>query len=169
MRIAFRLLPTVLLLTCGCTDATVVGDKVTFTFSLWVGATVFLVALAAIAGSFAWMVLRDTIQGGVALTIALVIALVVVPGMFLDFCDVSQQGFHLRTGFWFAPAEHRVQFSDVVSMQQVVGRSGRRSTSFLVFQTRNGEQRVPVGDLMRNGPAGEIFQQLRRRGIPASL
>lgn len=151
---------------CGCTEATRTGDKAIWTFAPWVGVLVLLGALAGIGAGFLWMVFRDKWTGIAGIAFFVIIGVIAAPAMFTDFCEVTPEGFHLRTGIWFAPNEHRIRFDEVNSMQMITERGRRSSSTFLVSQTRQGQVKTPIGDLMRNGPIDDIIMQVRRRGIP---
>ncbi|MFO0863459.1 MAG: hypothetical protein U0744_02155 [Gemmataceae bacterium] len=150
---------------CGCTEVMRVGDKAIWTFATWVGLIVLLGSLAGIAAGFLWMVFRDKWTGVAGIAFFVIVGVVAAPAMFTDFCEVTPEDFHLRTGIWFAPNEHRVRFEDVLSMHLTTERSGRSSSTYLISQTRQGQVKTPVGDLMRNGPLEDIVAQARRRGI----
>jgi hypothetical protein len=154
-----------LLVLCGCTEVERVGNKAIWTFAPWVGILVLLGSLLGIAGSFLWMVYRDKWTGIAGIAFCVILGVIAAPAMFTDFCEVSPEGFHLRTGIWFAPNEHRVRFDDVLSMHLTTERSGRSSSTYLVSQTRQGQVKTPVGDLMRHGPLDDIVLQARQRGI----
>ncbi|MBX9678545.1 MAG: hypothetical protein K2X38_07255 [Gemmataceae bacterium] len=150
----------------GCTEVTRTGDKAIWTFAPWVGLLVLLGALVGIAGGFLWLVFRDKWTGIAGTAFFVILGVIAAPAMFTDFCEVTPEGFHLRTGIWFAPNEHRIRFDEVDSIHMTTERGRRSSSTFLVSNTRQGQVRTPVGDLMRHGPIDDIIAQVRRRGIP---
>jgi hypothetical protein len=160
----------VLLSAAGCTTETAEGNRFTYTFALWVPISVLLLGLVV---SFAgWFVrLWKTFWGWVMIVMGPLLVVVVVPNLFIDSAVVDPEHFTLRTGLWFAPRHHNIRFADLTRLEMTSEtRRGRRGTStsyyFVCHFKNGGNEKVPLGDLMRNGPSDRILQMVHGRGIP---
>jgi hypothetical protein len=95
---------------------------------------------------------------------------ILVPAFFLDRVTVNPERFRLVTGFWFAPTVHDVRFDDLSAIE-VIGeerhtRSGTRMSYYLLCHRKTGgAEKVPVGDLMKQGATDRILQVARGKGI----
>ncbi len=74
------------------------------------------------------------------------------PSMLHDKIEITPQSFHLRTGLWWSPNEHRFLMKDVVRMEIVTipDRKGKPSRHMRVIQKSGKKSDVPMGDLFRS-------------------
>lgn len=150
----------------GCTTEYRDGETTVFTFAWYIPTLVILGGIVALLVGL--VIVRKGGKWGWALIILGPLAAVVLgPGLVQDKVTINQSGFTLRTGFWFAPTLYEVRFKDVTGMQLISesGRRGRKSY-YILCLTRSGSQKVPEGDLMRNGPSDRILEMAAELGIP---
>jgi hypothetical protein len=103
--------------------------------------------------------------GGLALLVLL------VPGLFLDYVLIDSEHLELRTGLWFMPTYREVRFADLREVEIVaksrMSRSGPSTSYYLECHVRFGDvEQLPIGDLMRAGPAERFLDVVRARGVP---
>jgi hypothetical protein len=154
----------------GCTVEKVEGNVTTFTFAPWVPALVFLGGVGAIPAG--WLLRRWSPRWGWTLLILGPVGLVIVaPGLLLDHVTVDDRHFSLRTGFWFAPTVHEVHFSNLTRIE-IVGetqttRGGQRTNYYLLcYRKSGGADKVPIGDLMKQGAVIRVLESAKAQGIP---
>jgi hypothetical protein len=157
----------------GCVQATPVSGGMKYGFVWYIPVLLTFLGLGGLLlGGL--LLLRRTFRGGLVALVLGLIGLAVGTNMFFDKAVVDDTHFELRTGFWFAPTRHSVNFADVTSVQGVTeektGRRGRKSTNYyLVFVRKSGtSEKVPLGDLMRHGPTDQIVSVLTKKGIPVT-
>jgi hypothetical protein len=154
----------------GCVTEEKTGTGSNFRFETWIptaivlGGTVLLAVAVLLfrAGYFRF---------GLAGTLFGLVCVVTGPTMFFDEAVIDDDHFALRIGLWFAPIVHAVRFDDVTAFQEIVEEAtdnrGRKSTTrYFVFTTKTGIQKVPLGDLMKHGPAAKVREVVRQRSIP---
>ncbi len=171
----FALAACLLLLVCGgCTVEKKDGSTSVFTYETWIPLVmIFGGALVGVAGFF----LRAfwTRLGWSMMILGPIGALVVGPGMFLEYATVSPEKFELRTGFWFMPNVHTVNYADIAGIQvtseEKRGRRGRKTKSYyLVCGLKSGGQaKIPVGDLMKDAAAEKMLQTAYSHQIPVNV
>ncbi|HEY2839846.1 MAG TPA: hypothetical protein VGJ26_11890 [Pirellulales bacterium] len=111
-------------------------------------------------GGFGWVMLI----GGPIMLVA------VVPGFWSDFIKVDEQGFELKTGFWFAPTHYKVEFDKLSSIaltaETRTGRRGRKETSYFLqcAERAAAGDKVPVGDMMKVA-LDEILTRAHDKGV----
>lgn len=74
------------------------------------------------------------------------------PSMLHDKIEITPQSFHLRTGLWWSPTEHRFLMKDVVRMEivDIPDRKGKSSHHMRVIRNSGMTSDVPMGDLFRS-------------------
>ncbi len=139
----------------GCTDTRTDGGTTTITFAWWVPVLAGLGGVLAVAVGL--LVRRRTWWGWALVVGGPVVAVVVGPGLALDQVVVGPDTFTLRTGFWFDPTIHEVQFADLravtATAEEKRGRRGSKTISyyFLCAKHSGGTVKIPLGDLMKEG------------------
>lgn len=139
-----------------------------FQFQRWVALTALAGALAAVP--VAWMLRRRMKKiTFIALGVAPVAMIIVVPGLWRDRAAVNDHGFSLDTGLWFAPSQWNVRFEDVESIRHVSYvdclRGLDQKKYKLILKMKSGSSRtVPSGDLMRHA-VPTVLETARRMGI----
>ncbi len=153
----------------GCVNASRDGDTMVFTFAAWVPGLVFVAGAVALAAGIA---LRSKATGWawVLMIGGPLASLVFAPGLYSDKATVDKEHFTLRTGFWFAPTVHDVSFSELSRIELTgesrMTRRGRRTSYYLLCHRKTGgSEKVPVGDLMKQGAAAAILGQAEELGI----
>ncbi len=158
----------VLLVLPGCTNEAREGDVVTYTFAWWVPVSmvvgcviVFLVGVFLLVHSrYGWVLILGSPLFGIFL----------VPALFSDRVTITPNHFDLQTGIWFSPSSHHLEFANVQQIELIsqVNNGRRKTTSYFMLCTlkSGGQEKVPLGDLMRNGPTEEIVRVAHARGIP---
>jgi hypothetical protein len=124
-----------------------------YTFSQSVIAIPWCVGGVLLAGGLILPRTFISMRFKVVLLILGVVALsIVAPDMERDKIEVTSESFYLRTGFWWAPNEHRFLFRDtdkieIITKPDLKGRPRR----FLRANLKNGtHDDVPMGDLFRS-------------------
>ncbi len=154
----------------GCVSRTQDGDATLFRFEAWVPVSA---GVGAVVGTAAGVLLRRGVPrlGWPLLLLGPLALVCLVPGLAMDNVRVTPKDFRLEVGFWFSRNIHEVKFENVSAMQIVVEEkwSGRRrsKSTYLVCQLKSGgADKVPVGDIMKNGGLAAILDQAQSRGIP---
>lgn len=153
----------------GCVQEARDGDTTVVTFAPWVG---LLVAAPGLLGVMVGLVVLrwQKIAGAAVAGLALLGTAAIAPNLFADRVTVSPERFALRTGFWFAPTVREVPFRGLteiaITAEEKPTRQGTRTSYSLECRGAGGTQRVPVGDLMRNGGWQAIKAEALRQGIP---
>jgi hypothetical protein len=167
-----RLLVAAFLLTlASCYNVETVDGQRVYHFAGWVRALVPLAALAAVP--VGWLVRRRSVWlSFVLLILAPVLLVMVAPATFVDKVVVDGQHFECRYGFWWAPSQHNVRFADLREIRLAetvsINRGGKQYHYTLhCFQKAGGEEKVPVGDLMKQA-LDDILSQARAAGVPLS-
>ena len=159
---------------CGCVRRSNVAGTTTYGFELWLPAMFFFGGIAACA--FGWLLRRKIARlGWILIALGPISTLIMAPNMFMDRVTVNNEGFTLRTGFWFYPTAHSVSFKDVkmlaLSAEERRGRRGRKSTSYyLICHHKSGDiEKVPVGTLMQEGAIQRIIATANGQKIEIAL
>ena len=154
----------------GCTKESQEGDTTIFTYAAWVPGVVLG---GGILGTVAGVLIRKSIARlGWALIIGgPVAAFIFAPGLYSDKIAVSHDRFTMRTGFWFAPTVHELQLGDVahveLTSEKRVGRRGTSTSYFMqCFRKAGNMEKVPINDLMKQGPLDKVLEIMNARGIP---
>ena len=160
----------VLCATNGCVKETLDGDTSVFAFEWWVPWTVLF---GGIVGFVAAVLIRNWASrwGWGLMIVAPLIMAFIVPGLFIDHVSVNDQRFTLHTGFWFMPTVHEVPFAELsqidLTQEERKTRRGTSTSYYLVCHRKSGGiDKVPVGDLMKRGPAEKIISIANAHGIP---
>ena len=162
--------PAFLLCLTGCTTERVTGDSTVYTFAWWVPALVLLGSILAMGVGI--LLSNHIARLGWGLMIGgLTLLVLLVPGLFLDYVLIDGEHLELRTGLWFMPTYREVRFADLRQVDIVaksrMSRSGVSTNYSLECQVRLGHvEQIPIGDLMRGGPADHFLEVVRGRGIP---
>jgi hypothetical protein len=157
---------------CGCVSETPTGTGSTFKFEWWIPTLITVVALLGLIAGV--LMIKRRKGGGWVFALAGVFGLIFGTGMFMDRAVVDDDHLDLHTGIIFTPTKHTVRFDDVVAIvgtaEEKAGRRGRTTTSYyLNFQLKSGGvQKVPLGDLMKNGAAAKVLAVAQKRGIPVA-
>jgi len=165
----FGLLVTITLLcVSGCVKATQHDSQTVYTFEPYIFLGALLASLAALP--IGWFLRQKSVRVGWGMLILAPLFLVfVVPGLWSDFVKVDDQGFELKTGFWFAPTYHKVEFKNLASIALTdkirSGRRGKQTSYDLQCQSPMGTgPTVPVGDLMKRA-LDDILAHAQAHGI----
>jgi hypothetical protein len=153
----------------GCTKESQDGDTTIFTYAAWVPGVVLG---GGILGTVVGVLIRKSIERlGWALIIGGPVAtFLFAPGLYADKVTISNERFTMRTGFWFAPTVHEVQLGEVshieLTSEKRVGRRGTTTNYYMQCHRRAGNmERVPINDLMKNGPLDKVLHVVNGRGI----
>lgn len=127
-----------------CTEQQVEGSKTTYSFSTWLPIVVAIVGVLIAAFGF---MIRGASPRRLHMTlmfIGVVAAVIGAPGIALDRIVIDDDHFSLKTGFWFAPTQHDIKWSEVKSVEVVQRRKG----ADIVFQKNAGDREsVPMSNL----------------------
>lgn len=159
----------VVALTAGCVEETRDGDTTVVTFAPWVG--LLVVAPGLLGVMVGLVILRwQKIAGAAVAGLALLGTAAIAPNLFADRVTVNPERFTLRTGFWFAPTVRDVPFRGLteiaITAEERPTRQGTRTSYTLECKGSGPFQRVPVGDLMKNGGWKAIEAEALRQGVP---
>lgn len=153
----------------GCVTETPSGSGSTYKFEWWIPTGLTVVSLLAIVGGV-FAVSRKKNGGWIAVLVG-IIGLVLGPSMFFDRAVVDDEHFELRTGIVFSPTTFDIKWDNVASIygssEQRTGRRGRKSTShYLNFVLKSGgTEKVPIGDLMKEGADRKVMEMAQKKGI----
>jgi hypothetical protein len=171
----FALLAFMLLVVCsGCTVEKKDGDTSTFTYEFWIPLVMIFGGAAVAVGGFFLRNFWERMGWGMMI-LGCIGTILVGPGMFLEYATVSPEEFKLRTGFWFYPTSHTVRYDNIsgiqVTSEEKRGRRGRKTKSFyLVCGLKSGgQEKIPVGDLMKEGAAERMLQMADSKQIPVNV
>ena len=140
----------------GCVKATESESEKLYAFEPYV----FLIGLVGslVAIPAGWFLRKKSGRlGGFGWTMLVVgplLLVLIVPGLLTDFVKVDDNGFDLKTGFWFSPTRHTIDFNKVTSItltdEVSFGRRGKKVSYFLLCNQPAGPSvKVPVGDMMK--------------------
>lgn len=165
-------------LLAGCYKKEIQDGAIVFSFQPWVPMLIIVAGVVAVPVGIVLYRNNARFWGACCLVLGPLAAVVVAPGMFLDRVSVGPDGFYSRHGFWFSPTTHHIRYDDLAQVRVTVeehrGRRGRRTYSYFFdcYFKSGGQERVPLGDIMREA-LPEIADQFRRHGvqvyIPANL
>jgi hypothetical protein len=156
----------------GCVSETTNGSGSTFKFQWWIPTLITVVALVLIVGGVLFTVRKK--QGAWVAILVGVAGMLFGPNLFFDRAVIDNDHFELSTGFFFSPTYFNIKWDNVASihgsMEEKTGRRGRKSTSFyLNFNLKSGgSEKVPSGDLMKNGPIVKLIDMANAKGIPVT-
>lgn len=171
-RIAGLVAVAICLSLTGCVSESQSGSGSTFKFQWWIPTLITLVALLLIVGGVFFTVRKK--QGAWVAILVGIFGMIFGPNMFFDRAVVDDDHFELSTGFFFSPTYFNIKWDTVASvhgsMEERTGRRGRKSTSYyLNFNLKSGgTEKVPSGDLMKNGPIKKLVDMATAKGIPVS-
>jgi hypothetical protein len=169
IRIAGVLAVASCLLLTGCVSESKAGTGSTFKFDWWIPTLITVVALLLVVGGVLFTVRKK--QGAWVAILVGVVGLLFGPNMFFDRAVIDDDHFELSTGFFFSPTYFNIKWDNVSSIigstEEKTGRRGRKSTSFyLNFNLKSGgSEKVPSGDLMKNGPIKKLVEMANAKGI----
>ena len=159
------------LLMSGCVNESTSGESQTFTYELWVPASVLIFGVvASVAGWF----LRSSLGrfGWALLILGPLAALFGAPSLFLDRAVVDETRFTLRTGIWGMTSVHEVEYDELkrvsVISEEVRGRRGRKSTNYYLECQRNDgtKAKIPVNNKVGETAAPHFLKRVSELGVP---
>lgn len=155
----------------GCVNESTSGESQTFTYELWVPASVLAIGIVvSVAGWF----LRASLGrfGWAMLVLGPLAAILGAPSLFLDRAVVDGTRFTLRTGIWGLTSVHEVEYDKLTRVsiisEEVRGRRGRKSTNFYLECERNDgtKAKVPVNNKVGEAAAPHFLKRVSELGIP---
>jgi MFS family permease len=159
-----------LLCTAGCVREEVSGTTRTFTYELWVPASILVGGIvAAVAG---WFLRQRGSWGWILLIGGPIAAIFFAPSMFRDRTVLTDERLQVTTGIWGMTAAHDVAFADLTMIRQIAeesrGRRGRRRTNYyLVCERKDGTSaKLPLGNNLVEAAATPFMEAATARGIP---
>ena len=154
----------------GCTKESQDGDTTIFTYAAWVSGVVLG---GGILGTVVGVLIRKRVERlGWALIIGGPVAtFIFAPGLYSDKITVNNDRFTMHTGFWFSPTLHEVQLGEVsqveLTAEKRVGRRGTSTSYYMQCYRKAGNmEKVPINDLMKQGPLDKVLGIMNGRGIP---
>lgn len=153
----------------GCVSESQTGSGSTFKFQWWIPTLITVIALLLIVGGVLFTVRKK--QGAWVAILVGIVGMLFGPNMFFDRAVIDDDHFELSTGFFFSPTYFNIKWDNVAnihgSMEEKTGRRGRKSTSYyLNFNLKSGgSEKVPSGDLMKNGPIKKLVELAAKKGI----
>jgi hypothetical protein len=147
-----RMLGLAMLTIClaGCYEKSAQGDQSTYAFAGWIGVAVILGGLVFVPAG--WFLRRLSMKYGLVLMfMGPVLLLIIAPAMYSDKVVVDNDHFEARYGFWFAPSQHNIRFSDLQEIR-FVEVPGARNRSSLRPQDRRNRRRRRRGPRDQRGP-----------------
>lgn len=153
----------------GCVSESQSGTGSTFKFQWWIPTLITVISLLLIVGGVLFTVRRK--QGAWVAILVGIVGMLFGPNMFFDRAVIDDDHFELSTGFFFSPTYFNIKWDNVASihgsMEEKTGRRGRKSTSYyLNFNLKSGgSEKVPSGDLMKNGPIKKLVEMAAKKGI----
>lgn len=160
----------VLITISGCVREAAEGDRITFTYELWVPMVAVVIGVAATV--LGWMIRNKAGRKGWGLVIVAPIATILLaPGLYGDIAVLDKDSFHLRTGIWSMTAVHDVRFDDVtkirITTEVTTGRRGRNVNHYFVCERKDGTQaKIPIVNQLVKGAAPLILAIAQKREIP---
>jgi len=155
----------------GCVHESSDGPTRTFTYELWVPASVLIGGLAAAPAG--WFLRKSSARFGWGLLfVAPIAAIFFAPSLFLDRAVVDDNTFSLRTGIWGLTAVHEVRFDDLKTVriiaEETSGRNGsKRKNYYLICERIDGStSKVPVNNNVAQAAAPRFLEKIADRGIP---
>jgi hypothetical protein len=148
----------------GCITETREGDKITITNAWWAP---LLVMVGSIVAGPAGFFLREW-SGRAALGLMIICPLGILGGisLYTDYCEVDPNGFKGQMGI-FGSKKFEGQFADITNISLQERRSRRSTTTYLVYQTRDGKTRdFALGNAMTKAGAPHILKFASAKGIP---
>jgi len=93
-----------------------------------------------------------------------------VPGAFMDKVRVSEEGFSLKKGFWFAPTQHEIEYSEISKLEVVEKGTGKDKSQTLFYTARDSGvvRKITVGTVLEYGGLKAITTLARLRGVEVS-
>jgi hypothetical protein len=158
----------VLLGLSGCVSRQVQGDTAVYTWEGYVGILVVLAGLGAAAAG--WFLCEYEKRLGYSLLIGVPLLLVfLAPGLFLNSVRVDDDHFEVHTGWWWAPTEENIRFSDVQEIEyyeeEHFNRRGTSYSYYLECLLKSGERKQVPLDMLGEVAADEIFEKAEARGV----
>jgi hypothetical protein len=159
-----------LLSVSGCVSESTEGQKLTFTYELWVPLVVFLGGL--VAGPAGWF-LRNSIQrlGWGLMILCPIAAIGFAPSLLLDKVVVDDSGFYRQSGIW-GMTVNNAKFADLqairITIEERRGRRGRKETTmYVVCDLKTGTQeKIPAANDVVRAALPHFVQRARDRGTP---
>ena len=148
----------------GCITETREGEKITITNAWWAP---LLVMLGSIVAGPAGFFLREW-SGRAALGLMIICPLGILGGisLYTDYCEVDPNGFKGQMGI-FGSKKYEGQFSDLTNISLQERRSRRSTTTYLVYQTRDGKTRdFALGNAITKAAAPHILEFATAKGVP---
>jgi hypothetical protein len=148
----------------GCITETREGDKITITNAWWAP---LLVMVGSIVAGPAGFFLREW-SGRAALGLMIICPLGILGGisLYTDYCEVDPNGFKGQMGI-FGSKKFEGQFTDLTNISLQERRSRRSTTTYLVYQTRDGKTRdFALGNAMTKAAAPYILEFATAKGVP---
>ena len=148
----------------GCVTETREGDKITITNAWWAP---LLLMLGSVVAGPAGFFLREW-SGRAALGLMIICPLGILGGisLYTDYCEVDPNGFKGQMGI-FGSKKFEGQFTDLTNISLQERRSRRSTTTYLVYQTRDGKTRdFALGNAMTKAAAPHILEFATAKGVP---
>ena len=126
-----------------------------------------ILAAMALAGIGVWLLRKDIRRWGYpSLFMATVLAVIVAPNMYCDYIAVTDTGYTINTGFFFAPNRHRFSYSDVEFVLNTTRKdvTGHDYHVWEVHYVSGTTEDFPLGDLWRLNQAA-ILRLLHQHGV----
>jgi hypothetical protein len=161
-------------LLAGCYKKEVQQDgAIVFSFQPWVPLLVIVGGVAAVPVGFVLWPRGQRTWGAGCVILGVLAVVGLAPGMFLDKVSVGPEGFYSRHGLWFSPQTHSIRYEELAHVRVTVEERGSRrrrtySYYFDCYFKNGGQERVPLGDIMREA-LPEIADQFRKHGVQVYL
>ena len=102
----------------------------------------------------------------IVLMVGLTIGCLIAPAIALDRIAITPSSLQYTTGFWFAPAQKEIVFTNVIFIERttVNGLKGRKHNAWNVYHWNGDVSQVEHGDLWRLH-ADDIDQRVQSLGV----
>jgi hypothetical protein len=109
---------------------------------------------------------RTFVPGLVTMLVALVVGVLLVPGIYMDTVTITPTEIKQTTGFWFSPTVNTVRYSDVqsISIHTVKKRKGGDARRWIIHRTDGTTRELDPGDLWENNE-DFVVKKLRQYGV----
>jgi len=146
------------------------GNVTVASFSGTVLGILYLVTIAVVAVGVVMCRQEGYWEKGIIVAgVAVMFAIFILPGIFLDQVRMDEKGVHQRTGFWFMPTRKGFDYSELSSVAvSEVEKRHTVETQWTLYLKNGGTRVLDPGDLW-DACAAEVIQSLMAKKIPVEI
>lgn len=173
-RVCYLLIVITTMMVTGCYQKDITNEGTVYSIQSWVPILTGLGGIIAVVVGIMLLKYQKYMWGIVFAIGGPIATVAIAPMLMMDRVVVSQQGFISTHGFWWSKTIHDIKYAElanvVISVEEKTGRRGRKNYSYYFdcsFKS-GGQERVPLGDLMREA-LKDILQQFMLNKVPVSI